>query len=147
VKGMVDVGEKPCTRRFARAAADVVLGEKAFAALLTGASPKGDALEAARIAGIMAAKATPYVIPMCHPINIDRVGIDFKFDEKEATVVVLAEVEATSQTGVEMEAMHAASVAALTIYDMLKWADKGITISEIRLLEKRGGKSGDYQRE
>jgi cyclic pyranopterin monophosphate synthase len=144
--GMIDIGTKPITHRVALASASVSLGQKAFQALVDEVSPKGNVLEAARIAGLLAAKATSATIPMCHPIPLTKVQIRFRLQPTEWAVTVLVEVHAHSQTGVEMEALHAAAVSALTIYDMLKWADKGIVISDLLLLEKTGGKSGVYRR-
>lgn len=144
--GMVDVGGKSITERYALASADVRLGPKAFEAFLSGACPKGDVLETARVAGILAAKATPQIIPMCHPLELNKVNIDFEINKKTFMITVAAEVKCFGRTGVEMEALTAASVAALTIYDMMKWAGKDMSISEVKLLEKRGGKSGDFKR-
>jgi cyclic pyranopterin phosphate synthase len=144
--GMIDVGAKPVTARFARASADIHMSSKAFAAFLAGACPKGDVLETARVAGVLAAKATPQIIPMCHPLQLNKVNIGFEIDKKTFMITVTAEVKCLGKTGVEMEALTAASVAALTIYDMMKWAGKDMTITEVKLLEKRGGKSGDFKR-
>jgi cyclic pyranopterin phosphate synthase len=108
---------------------------------------KGNVLETARIAGIMAAKKTAELIPMCHPLNISHVQVDFFPDRKTASIRIVAEIRLTGKTGVEMEALTAVSVAALTIYDMCKSSDKGMRISDLVLLEKTGGKSGTYQRE
>ena len=145
-KGMSDISEKDATKRMAAASAKVVLGKKAYAALVAGQSPKGDVLEVAKVAGVMAAKATPSIIPMCHPLELSKVSVQFELDEKGCAVVVRSEVACLGRTGVEMEALTAASVAALTIYDMMKWADKGILIQEVQLLSKSGGKSGDYKK-
>lgn len=137
---MVDVGDKPATRRTARARGQVVM-DPATAGLLAGRRlPKGDVLAVARVAGIMAAKETARLIPLCHPLAVENVAIDFTVDEMAGTVGIEATVSLTGKTGVEMEALTAVSVAALTIYDMCKAADKGMEISGIRLLEKRGGK-------
>jgi len=119
---------------------------QALDALRRGNLPKGDVLGAARIAGIMAAKRTPDLIPMCHPLNVTHVEVDFFPDEKESAIFILASVRLMGQTGVEMEALTAVAVAALTIYDMCKSYDKSMTISDICLLEKSGGKSGMYLR-
>ena len=144
-KGMVDVGGKRLTRRMARASAQVVLGQKIFACFKTEGSPKGDVLAAARMAGVLAAKSTPQWIPFCHPLLLDKIDIGFDIDPKAYKITVVSEVACRGRTGVEMEALSAVSVAALTIYDMMKWAGKGITICDVQLLKKTGGKSGDYQ--
>lgn len=144
--GMVDISEKKITKRVAVASAKIILGKIAFDALMAGASPKGDVFETAKVAGIMAAKATPSIIPMCHPLELKKVSIDFKTDEKEKSVVITAEVMVLGQTGVEMEALAAVTIAALTIYDMMKWTGKEMVISEAMLLEKHGGKSGTFKR-
>jgi len=141
---MADVGAKPVTSRIAVAMAKVIFSRPAFALLKTRGSPKGDVLETARIAGIMAAKDTARAIPFCHPLLLDKVAVAVSLEARTRSVVIKSEVKAQAKTGVEMEALHAAGVAALTVYDMMKWADKGIVISDWRLLEKHGGKSGDY---
>lgn len=140
---MVDVGAKDVTRRTARASAVVRLPPAAAAALRAATLPKGDAFVAAQIAGIFAAKRTGELIPLCHPLPLDAVEVRFAW---ESDTVLRIETEATTsaKTGVEMEAMVAASVAALTIYDMCKSIDKGIVIEQTRLLAKSGGKSGDW---
>ena len=143
---MVDISAKPVTKRTASARALMTLGPTAMRALLEDRSPKGNDLETAKIAGIMAAKATPQIIPFCHPLELNKVNIAFEIDEKAFKITAVSEVVCLGRTGVEMEAMTAAVVAALTIYDMLKWADKGMVISEVQLLTKTGGKSGDFQR-
>lgn len=143
--GMVDVGAKAVSERTAVAAADVHLGKSAFAVWFSRGSPKGDVLETARIAGIMAAKATAQIIPMCHPLELNKVNITFEINQKAFMITVIAEVKYRGRTGVEMEALSAVAVAALTIYDMMKWADKAMLIKEIRLLQKTGGKS-DFKR-
>lgn len=139
---MVDVGAKPETERLARAGARVDMAPETLALLMEGALPKGDVLAVARVAGIMAAKETARLIPMCHPLNITHVAVDFTIDEERPAVVIETSVSLTGKTGVEMEALTAASVAALTIYDMCKAVDKGMEIGGIRVLEKTGGKSG-----
>ncbi|MDP2654785.1 MAG: cyclic pyranopterin monophosphate synthase MoaC [Candidatus Omnitrophota bacterium] len=144
--GMVDVSPKDITRREAVATARVSMTPLAWKAFVSGTSPKGDVLEAARIAGILAAKATPGLIPMCHPLELTSVHVSFEIQKKGRCVDVSARVGCLGRTGVEMEAMTAAAIAALTIYDMMKWADKGMVISDVRLLKKHGGKSGDYHR-
>ena len=144
---MVDVSAKDPTERTAMAEAIVRMKPETLALVLEGAAPKGDVLAAARIAGIMAAKKTSELIPLCHPLPISGVTVACEPDEQEALIRVLASVKVTGQTGVEMEALTAASVAALTIYDMLKAAERGITIESIRLVAKEGGKSGVYRAE
>ncbi|MCK5580635.1 MAG: cyclic pyranopterin monophosphate synthase MoaC [Candidatus Omnitrophica bacterium] len=144
--GVVDVGSKKVTKRSARASAEVRLSQTAFKALLDGECPKGDVLATAKVAGIMAAKSTPQIIPLCHPILLNKVNITFNIHNKTSMITIFSEVKSEGKTGVEMEALSAVSVSALTIYDMMKWADKGIVISEVKLLEKTGGKSGDYKR-
>ena len=140
---MVDVGAKTVTRRTARAVAFVRLPPAAAQALRAATLPKGDAFVAAQIAGIFAAKKTGDLIPLCHPLPVDAVEVTFSW-ENETTLRVETSAVTSAKTGVEMEAMVAASVAALTIYDMCKSVDKGIVIEAVRLLEKTGGKSGDY---
>lgn len=140
---MVDIGAKQPTARIAIATGRIRMSADALAAIRDGDVPKGDVLAAARIAGIMAAKKTGELIPLCHPLSLDSVTIDFTF-EGEA-VRVTASAALTGKTGVEMEAMTATSVALLTIYDMAKALDKGMIIEEIRLLSKSGGKSGDWR--
>lgn len=142
---MVDISEKAVTAREATAEAVVTLSEKAFTAVMEGAAPKGDVLAVARIAGIMAAKKVPDLIPLCHPIAITRAGIEFEPDAAANSIRIIATVATSGQTGVEMEALTAASVAALTLYDMIKAVDKGAVIESVRLIAKSGGKSGAYQ--
>ncbi len=141
---MVDTGNKEITSRRAVASAKVLMSEATVAALREHRTPKGDPLEAARLAGIMAAKRTSDLIPLCHPLPITH--IDVRATVEESGVVLQAEVSTNAQTGVEMEALTAVSVAALTIYDMCKALEKGMTITEVRLESKSGGKSGDYRR-
>lgn len=141
---MVDVSGKETTERSAAAEAVVRLSADAYAALKAGTLKKGDALGVARVAGIMAAKRTGDLIPLCHPLPIAGVTVMFDLDDDAATVRIEATVKVTARTGVEMEALTAASLAALTIYDMCKAVDKGIIIERVRLLEKHGGKSGDF---
>ena len=140
---MVDVGGKAATRRVAIAAGRIRMSAEALAAIRDGDVPKGDVLAAARIAGIMAAKKTAELIPLCHPLALDTVGVEFNFEDGALRVAATAAL--TGQTGVEMEALTAASVALLTIYDMAKALDKGMVIEDLRLIEKRGGKSGDWK--
>ena len=144
---MVDVGDKQITSRTAVAEGEVRMTPSTLAAIRDGNVPKGDVLAAARIAGILAAKKTPELIPLCHTLLLSKVAVDFEVDEAESRVVITAMVRCNGQTGVEMEALTAVSVAALTIYDMAKALDKGMTIGAIRLLEKQGGKSGEWRRE
>ena len=143
---MVDVGAKTVTRRTARACALVRLPPRAADALREATLPKGDAFTAAQIAGIFAAKKTGDLIPLCHPLPVDAVDVHFIWDD-EQTLRVESTAVTSAKTGVEMEALVAASVAALTIYDMCKSVDKGIVIEAVRLLEKTGGKSGDWHAE
>jgi cyclic pyranopterin monophosphate synthase len=143
---MVDVGDKPETLRRATAACRVVVGPKVYPLLLGGRLPKGDVWAAARLAGIMAAKNTSQLIPLCHPLPLTAVDLDFTPEPEEWAVTVRARVSTRARTGVEMEALTAAAVAALTIYDMCKAVDRGLMISELRLVEKSGGASGVYQR-
>ena len=142
---MVDVGGKPATPRIAVASGRIRMSAEALAAIREGDVPKGDVLAAARIAGIMAAKKTADLIPLCHPLSLDAVTVDFAFEE--GAVRATATASLTGRTGVEMEAMTATSIALLTIYDMAKALDKGMVIEDVRLIEKRGGKSGDWQAE
>jgi cyclic pyranopterin monophosphate synthase len=142
---MVDVGDKTETRRIAEARATVTMSGNAYAAIVNGNLKKGDALGAARIAGIMAAKRTSDLIPLCHPISLTRV--DVHCVPTEGRIEITSRVECVGKTGVEMEALTAVSVAALTIYDMAKAIDRAIIISDIQLTHKTGGKSGDYSRE
>jgi cyclic pyranopterin phosphate synthase len=139
---MVDVSEKPASKRTATAHAFVVMSAGVIAALPN--NKKGDPLQVARIAGIMAAKKTAELIPLCHPLPLSHVSVDFAMEKEGVRITAVAAT--TAQTGVEMEALTAASVAALTIYDMTKALDKAIEIREIFLLEKTGGKSGDFRR-
>jgi len=145
-KGMVDVSGKRVTVRTAKAAGSILLGEAAFDALRRGECPKGDVLATAKVAAIQAVKSTPSAIPMCHPILIEGIDVDFALDDANASVAVIVSVKSSGKTGVEMEALHGVAAACLTIYDMLKYTGKGMTISRIQLLEKTGGRSGDYKR-
>ena len=142
----VDVGDKVVTTRTAIAQGEVQMQPATLAAIRDGNVPKGDVLAAARIAGIMAAKRTPDLIPLCHTLLLSKVAVDFTIDEAASRVLITATVRCNGQTGVEMEALTAVSVAALTIYDMAKALEKTMTITNIGLLEKRGGKSGDWER-
>ncbi|NUN69398.1 MAG: cyclic pyranopterin monophosphate synthase MoaC [Bacteroidetes bacterium] len=141
---MVDVGHKPVTRRTAVATATVLLGPAVLTLVRNGELPKGDVLTVARLAGIQAAKRTFELIPLCHPLFLSSADVRMTIDDDHHAVVITATAATVGQTGVEMEALTAASVAALTIYDMCKAADKSITITGIRLVQKTGGKSGDY---
>lgn len=143
---MVDVGDKAVTDRQARAGGTITMNAETFEKVAGNRIRKGNVLETARIAGILAAKQTHVLIPMCHPINIRHVQVDFQLDKTACAIHVEGVARAADRTGVEMEAMTAVSVAALTIYDMCKSHDKGMVISRIRLLEKAGGKSGTYTR-
>ncbi|HQZ13557.1 MAG TPA: cyclic pyranopterin monophosphate synthase MoaC [Devosia sp.] len=141
---IVDIGDKPATRRRAVASARLEALPETVAAILGGTLKKGDAVAVARIAGIMAAKKTSELIPLCHPIALTSVSVDIEADG--SALLITATAETTGQTGVEMEALTAASVAALTLYDMAKAMDRGMTIAAVRLVEKTGGKSGDFKR-
>ena len=142
---MVDVGAKPVTKRTAVAEGRVVMRTETLDIVLNGNAVKGDVLGAARIAGIMAAKRTHQLIPLCHPLPITKVAIDIEPDHSLPGFVLQATVKVTGQTGVEMEALTAVSVACLTLYDMVKAVEKGMRIEGIHLVEKRGGKSGHYR--
>ncbi len=144
---MVDVSEKIPTLRTAYAQAVVKLSKEAYIALKEGRITKGDVLGVSSIAGIMGAKQTPHLIPMCHPLSIEKIDINFELDDEKCSIRVLSSVKITAKTGVEMEALMACSIAALTIYDMCKSIDKSIEISDIYLLKKTGGKSNDYIRQ
>lgn len=140
---MVDVGTKPATARRAVASGRITMTAEALAAIREGNAPKGDVLGTARIAGIMAAKRTGELIPLCHPLGLEAVTIDFAYEE--GAIRVTATAALTGKTGVEMEAMTATSIALLTIYDMAKAIDKGMVIGEVRLIAKSGGKSGEWK--
>ncbi|MCZ8136603.1 MAG: cyclic pyranopterin monophosphate synthase MoaC [Porphyrobacter sp.] len=142
---MVDVGGKPATARRAVASGRITMSVQALEAIRAGNAPKGDVLGTARIAGIMAAKRTGELIPLCHPLGLEAVNIDFAYEE--GAIRATATASLTGKTGVEMEAMTAVSVALLTIYDMAKAIDKGMVIEGVRLIAKSGGKSGDWQAE
>ncbi len=144
---MIDVARKEETNRLALATGDVFLSPQAYEKVKSGTIAKGDVLGIARIAGIMAAKKVDMLIPLTHPLPISKAAVNFELDDENHAVLVTAEVGITGKTGVEMEALTAVSVAALTIYDMCKSIDKSISISNIRLLKKSGGKSGTYLRE
>jgi cyclic pyranopterin phosphate synthase len=142
---MVDVSAKSSTERMASAEAVVVLSEEAFRLVTAGDIKKGDVLATARIAGIMAAKKTSELIPLCHPLALSHIGVEFTPLEERHGFRIVASAKTTGQTGVEMEALTAAAVAALTVYDMVKAVDKSAVIENIRLLTKSGGKSGSYE--
>jgi cyclic pyranopterin phosphate synthase len=143
---MVDVSEKAATEREAVAKGSVSIKPATIRLIKDGAVPKGDVMSAARIAGIMAAKKTAELVPLCHPLAITSVSVDMTIDEKESRMDIVAKVKTVGQTGVEMEALTAVSVAALTVYDMCKAVDKEMVISDIMLMEKRGGRSGEFRR-
>ena len=141
---MVDVGDKASTRRIATASGKISMLPATLALIQSGDAKKGDVLGVARIAAIQASKKTSELIPLCHPISLSKVTITFEVDEKTTSITCTATAETTGQTGVEMEALTAVSVGLLTIYDMCKAIDRGMTIGDIKLLEKMGGKSGDW---
>jgi cyclic pyranopterin monophosphate synthase len=141
---MVDVSAKPDTARIARASGRISMSTQAIAAIRDGSAKKGDVLAVARIAGIMAAKQTSTLIPLCHPVTISSVDIDF--DIMTSSILVISTISSSGKTGVEMEALTAVSVTLLTLYDMVKALDKAMIISDIMLLSKTGGKSGQWQR-
>jgi len=144
---MVDVGDKDATRREARAEAWVSVSPETIELISSQSLPKGDVFATARIAGIAAAKKTPDLIPLCHPLKLDTVEVDFEVDEEVSSIRVESCAMVTDRTGAEMEALVAAAVAALTIYDMCKAVERGAEIKSLRLLYKSGGKSGTWQRE
>ncbi len=143
---MVDVGEKAVTSRTAVAGGSVLVNDKTFALIQSGGMKKGDVLTVAQIAGIMGAKRTADLVPMCHPLILDGIDLKLTLDEARLAVNIEATVTCTGRTGVEMEALTAVSTAALTVYDMCKAVQKDMVITEIRLLEKTGGVHGDYHR-
>jgi len=142
---MVDVGDKPVTARMARASARLRMAESTLQMIQSGGVTKGNVLEVARLAGIMAAKRTDELIPLCHSLPLDAVEIAFEYADSQ-TIAISATVRVTAKTGVEMEALTAVSVAALTIYDMCKAVDRGIVVEQVRLDEKAGGRSGHFLR-
>jgi cyclic pyranopterin phosphate synthase len=144
---MVDVGSKPATERRAVARATVRVSHETASTVKAGDAPKGDVLATARIAGIQAAKRTAELIPLCHPLALTFIGVEGSIDPSECTITLTAEARTTGPTGVEMEAMTAAAVAALTVYDMVKGLERGATIEEVVLLQKSGGRSGEWRRE
>jgi cyclic pyranopterin monophosphate synthase len=141
---MVDVGDKPVTPRAARAEGSVVMSQEAFRLVRENAVEKGDVIAVARLAGIQAAKRTAELIPLCHPLALEQIEIEATLDEALPGVRVTAAVRTTARTGVEMEALTAVAVACLTVYDMVKSADRAMRIEAVRLLHKTGGRSGDY---
>ncbi len=144
---MVNVGEKPPTVRTAAAGGRVLVNRDTFDLIRSGGMKKGDVLTVAQVAGVMGAKRTPDLIPMCHPILIDGVDLQLRLDEERCSVEIRATVSCDGRTGVEMEALTAVSTAALTVYDMCKAVQKDMVIADIRLLEKTGGVHGDFRRE
>ena len=141
---MVDVGAKADTERVAVAAAEVLMLPETLAAIRAGQIKKGDVLTTAQLAGVMAAKRTSDLIPLCHPLALSKVAIEFELDEAASAVTCRATVQTVGPTGVEMEALTAVQIALLTIYDMCKAVDRGMSIHDVRVLEKHGGKSGSY---
>ena len=144
---MVNVGEKNETNRTAEAMCKVLVNKNTFDLIASGGMKKGDVLTVAQIAGIMGAKKTPQIIPMCHPILIDGVDMDISLNENDLSVEIRASVKCNGKTGVEMESLTACSIAALTVYDMCKAVQKDIVITDIKLLKKSGGVHGDFERE
>jgi cyclic pyranopterin monophosphate synthase len=143
---MVDVGEKPATHRVAIASGRIRMQPATLRLVAAGKARKGDVLGVARIAAVQAAKRAAELIPLAHPIGLSRVAVDFELDRKKTSIKIVARVECRGQTGVEMEALTAAAVGLLTIYDMVKAVDRGMTLTELRLEEKHGGKSGVFRR-
>ncbi|AEX85894.1 molybdenum cofactor biosynthesis protein MoaC [Marinitoga piezophila KA3] len=144
---MVDVSQKKSTLRIAKAHAKITMKKETLEAIISGKITKGNVLTTAKVAGIMGAKKTSELIPMCHNIFISKIDVEFKIDKKNNSIEIFSLAKTESQTGIEMEALTAASISALTIYDMCKAMDKGMEISEVYLMEKSGGKSGHYIRE
>jgi cyclic pyranopterin phosphate synthase len=144
---MVDIGDKPDTERIAVAKGEVYMELTTLRLIVEKGLPKGDVLATAQLAGIMAAKRTPELIPLCHPILLTSIAVDFRVDEQAPCIAITATVRSRGQTGVEMEALTAVSIAALTIYDMVKAVDRGVHIEHIRLVYKSGGKSGEWRAE
>jgi cyclic pyranopterin phosphate synthase len=144
---MVDVGEKPVTKRQAVAKGRVLMQAATLKLLKQGKLPKGDVLAAARVAGIMAAKETPRLIPLCHPLLVEDIKVEFAIDEKTPAVEITATVKGSGKTGFEMEALTAVAISGLTIYDMCKTVDQTLRLEDIRLTRKSGGKSGDISLE
>ncbi len=144
---MVDVGAKSETHRRATAEGTILMAPETFRLVAEGSAKKGDVIGVARIAAVMASKRTPDLVPLCHPIMLTRVAVDFDLDAERSSVTCRATCECRGQTGVEMEALTAVEVGLLTVYDMLKAVDRGMTITNVRLLEKDGGKSGRWVRQ
>jgi cyclic pyranopterin phosphate synthase len=147
MSGMADVSKKDITLRTARASGTILLGKEAFQTVQQGTCVKGDVLATAKVATIAAVKSTPAIIPLCHLILIDAVDVDFNLNEQGWLITVTITVKSSGKTGVEMEALVGVGAACLTIYDMLKYKGKDMTITDIKLIEKTGGKSGDYKRQ
>jgi cyclic pyranopterin phosphate synthase len=145
--GMVDVSNKDVTLRTAKASGTIILGEEALQTVRQGTCIKGDVLATAKVAAVSAVKSTPSIIPMCHLILIEAVDVEYVMNEKDSSITATVTVKSSGKTGVEMEALTGASAACLTIYDMLKYTDKDMVIKNIKLLDKTGGKSGDYKRQ
>lgn len=144
--GMIDVSNKDITVRTAKASSTIILEQEAFEIIKQGTCIKGDVLATAKVAAIAAVKSTPAIIPMCHTILIEAVDVDFNLNNRDNSVTVVVTIKSSGKTGVEMEALVGASTACLTIYDMLKYKGKDMVITGTKLLEKTGGKSGDYKR-
>lgn len=143
---MIDVSGKDITVRTAKAVGTIILGGKAYEVVRQGTCIKGDVFTTAKIAAIQAVKSTPLLVPMCHPVLIDAVNVNFEQNESEKSATVTVVVKSSGKTGVEMEAICGVTAACITIYDMLKYTGKAMTISKVQLIEKTGGKSGDYKR-
>ncbi len=143
---MVDVGDKSDTNRVAVASAKVFVNKKTFDLIKTGGMKKGDVLTVAQVAGIMGAKKTSTLIPMCHPININGIDMNIELNEKDISVDIEAKIKCSGKTGVEMESLTACAISALTVYDMCKAVQRDIVISDIKLMHKSGGASGDFNR-
>jgi len=143
---MIDVSGKDITVRTAKARGSIILGDEAYDVVKTGTCIKGDVLATARIAAVQAVKSTPAIIPLCHTILIEAVDVDFVLNDADKSVAVTVIVRSSGKTGVEMEALTGVAAACLTVYDMLKYTGKAMTISTVELVEKTGGKSGDYKR-
>ncbi len=146
-KSMIDISDKGVTVRTATARGCILIGAEAFQVLKQGTCIKGDVFATAKIAAIQAVKSTSAIIPMCHPILVEAVAVDFALNEGNKSVCITVTVKSSGKTGVEMEALTGAAVACLTIYDMLKYTGKAMTITRVELIEKTGGRSGDYKRQ
>lgn len=145
-KGMIDVSGKDVTVRTAKAGGSIIVGAEALNAVKEGTCVKGDVLATAKVAAIQAVKSTPTIIPMCHPILIEGIDVDFSLSEDDKSIMVEVSVKSSGKTGVEMEALSGVSAACLTIYDMLKYISRAMVITEVKLIEKTGGKSGRFKR-